>query len=384
MILKLRRILRSQFLHSDRLRRSTPSWIKTALKRRIAYAEYRSEQLRREAEKRLGGPIPFESTYESPYNATLGVFFDNSYTFAFHVAACQDLRVRYKVIDLLAPDWVQRVRDSACDAFLASPPTLRGVWRRVFEERLWVVAYNMQKRLCPTFAELYLWESKRRMHDWLVAHAVPHPQTWVFVSEDEATEFVQRAEYPLVAKTDSGAAASGVWVLRDRKAAERHVRSVFSKGVLPRSADPREREQGYVIFQRYVPHDHEWRIVRIGDSFMCRRKKRVGDYASGSGAIQWARPSEALLEFSRKVTDLGSFRSMALDVFEQDSCHSEEPYLANELQTLFGAIEEESNTNEHTGRWFFSPEMREWQFAPGFFYQNACANLRVEHLLNAL
>lgn len=374
------KLFQSKVFHSDRIRRFLPTGIKTLLKRQISYADYRSEQLRREAEHMLGGPVPLESDYDSPHTPVFGIFFDNGYTFAFNVAACRDLKVRFKVIDILASDWLHRVADSGCDAFLAAPDTLRGIWRRAYEERLWVVAHDLKKRLCPTFDELYLWESKRRMRDWLVAHDVPHPETWVFFDRKQAMSFCQNTEYPVVAKTDSGATAAGIFVLRDRYAAERLVSLAFGKGILTRFADAREREQGSILFQRYIPHEHEWRIVRIGNDFMCRRKVRIGDYASGSGDIGWAEPLPGMLDFAYQITKAGNFHSMAIDLFENPDPENGPPYLVNELQTLFGPIVRESNVNGHAGRWHFTPDNPIWQFEPGFFYQNACANLRVSML----
>jgi len=159
------------------------------------------------------------------------------------------------------------------------------------------------------------------------------------------------------------------------------VSLAFGNGLLARSADARDRERGSILFQRYVPHDYEWRIVRIGEDFMCRRKVRRGDYASGSGEIGWAAPLRGMLEFVRGVTETGGFRSMAVDLFKNPSPKSGSEFLVNELQAIFGAIEKERNINEHTGCWRFNGEAGIWRFTPGFVYQNACANLRVKMLL---
>ncbi|MBN1461635.1 MAG: hypothetical protein JXA57_19055 [Armatimonadetes bacterium] len=375
-------LLSADLLYSDQLRRATPAWVKASLKRRIPYAEYRSEQLRREAERRFGGSIPSESDYESPNGAVLGVFFDSGYTFAFNVAACRDLKVRFKVIDLLASDWVRRVVDSGCDAFLTAPPTLRSIWRRVYEERLWVVVHDLQRLTCPTFEELYLWESKRRMRDWLSAHNVPHPESWVFMDRAEAMDFCEQSAYPVVCKTDSGAASSGVFLLRDRRSAKHLVAQAFDRGLLARSADAREWEQGSLLFQQFVPHDFEWRVVRIGDDFMCRRKVRIGDHASGSGDIGWAAPLPGMLDFARDVTDIGGFRTMTLDLFQNTTVHRGPLYLVNELQAIAGF--RDVPETENTGRWRLEGCPRAWQFEPGRFHQNACANLRVRMIIDTL
>lgn len=374
------RFLDADLLHSDRLRRLAPAWVKKLVKRRIPYADFRGNQLRREAEGRFGGPIPLASDYDSPYDVRLGIFFDRGYTFAHNVAACRDLRVPFTVIDLAADDWQRRVAESGCGAFLATPDTLRHAWRLLHEERLWTLTRELGKVVCPTFEELFLWESKRRMRDWLMAHDVPHPETRVFFEREAALDFCSESTYPLVCKTDRGAASVGIFVLRDAAAAARLVERAFSDGLLARETDARERESGSILFQEHVPHDYEWRVVRVGDSFLCRRKVRAGDYASGSGEIGWAEPLPGMLEFVRKVTDTGGFRSMSVDLFENTTGRGESPFLVNELQALIGAIKKPNAPDEWAGRWLREPG-GEWRFEPGFFYDNACANLRVEMLL---
>ncbi|UCG42185.1 MAG: hypothetical protein JSU73_09935 [candidate division WOR-3 bacterium] len=376
------KMVASGLLHSALGRRLAPRWLKRAVKSAIPYAAFRSEQFRREAEELFGGPIPVRSDYLSPYPFTIGVVTDTSYYFSHHVKACQEMRVAYRLVDICQGNWVELVRESGCDAFLASPSTLLSSLRHMFDERLRVLVEDMGYPLYPTYSELWLWESKRRMRDWLVAHEVSHPRTDVFYDRERALAFVEAAEYPLVCKTDTSAAAHGVFVLRNRRAARRMVRRAFGRGIRPREWDSRDRQRGCVLFQSYVPHHHEWRIVRIGDDYLCRRKTRVGDFASGSGEIGWAAPPRGLLDFAKSVTDEGRFTSMAVDVLVTAGDDGKPGYLVNELQCLIGAIKDPTKRNAHTGRWRLEGE--DWRFEPGFFYQNACSNLRVAHVVRTL
>ena len=89
----------------------------------------------------------------------------------------------------------------------------------------------------------------------------------------------------------------------------------------------------FVIFQEYIPHDFEWRVVRIGDSFF------------------------------------------AHNLFE-----SKRGYLVNEMQCLFGQsdpyqmlINGKEGRYQHTGG--------SWLFEEGRFNKNQCYNLRVEHVI---
>jgi hypothetical protein len=158
------------------------------------------------------------------------------------------------------------------------------------------------------------------------------------------------------------------------------VRAAFGRGIVPRVWDHRDRQQGSILFQVFVPHDYEWRIVRIGDDYLCRRKNRIGDFASGSGGIEWAKPDEGVLSFAEEITNRGGFTSMGVDLFVESPGGSKERFLVNELQCLVGA--KVLLPSELMGRWRRDGEA--WRFEQGDFYRNACANLRVAHVLRTL
>jgi len=359
-----------------------PKKVKDHIKHSFSYANYRSEQLRWEVENTLGWPLPEESDYRSPCELCLGIFKDNSYLYAYNIAACRDLKVGYKVLDMFSPSWMEDILNSEYDAFLATPPTLLDQWHRLFEERLWVIVYELKKRVYPTFEELYLWESKRRMIYWMMAHRIPHPRSWIFLDYDEAVSFCDAIQYPIVLKLNKGASSNGVFILQSRKQARQLVKKLFSVGVVPRSSDKRNKEWGTAIFQEYIPHNREWRIVRIGGSYLCRVKRVVGEFASGSGLVEWAKPLPGMLDFVRNITESSGFRCMSLDIFENPFNDERGPFLVNELQTIVGF--REIPETEDTGRWVFDQETKQWRFEPGVYHQNLLANLRVRDLLSLL
>jgi hypothetical protein len=371
-----------KFLYSDGLRKLLPSWLKQWVKRKIPYADFRSGQLRREAETRFQGPVPESGDYGLESRRRIGIIRDSSYAYTYHVAACMELHVPFKVIDIMRDDWLEQVEKASCDAFMAVPPALLNIRRHMFEERFRILSSCRGKIFLPTFDELYIWESKRRMHNWLLVHSVPHPRTRVFFDRDRAIEFCKNAQYPVVHKLDAGAGAGGIYILRRPAEALSAVRRAFGRGLTGRCSDARNREWGSILFQDYIRHDYEWRIVRIGKTYLCRRKIRVGDFASGSGKIEWAEPLPGMLDFVKQVTDKDGFRCMALDVFENPSGTAGEPFLVNELQAIIGFSDVPDNS--HTGRWVYTPSGSIWSFEPGHFHRNRCANLRLKLLLEDL
>lgn len=313
-----------------------------------------------------------ESRLDVPFR--LGIVSNRAQFHTSYVAACRELGVPFRVIDLYADDWLQRTRDAGCDAILAWPDATSTPAAKVIKDRLDVLEHHLGLRVAPGSSERWMYEDKVRLADWLRAHEVPHPTTWVFFDRSEATAFAASCPLPIVTKTAFGAAATGVRILRTRRAVRAAVARAFGRGVVPGGADLRDRQWGHVLFQRYVDVRLEWRLVRVGDAYFGHPKGRSGDFHSGSGAVLWDVPEDRHLDLLHAVTETGGFRSMAVDAFET---HGGE-LLVNELQTVFGAgtSVDQMRVDGAPGRMIRSEAG--WRFEAGDFARNACANLRVE------
>lgn len=325
---------------------------------------------------------PPVSSYEPRYPYTLGILKEFWHLHSHYVAACRELGVAYKVLDISGPDWLEVIRDSGCDAFLIRPSVEVSIWKQMFDERLRVMACDLGKILFPSYGETWFYESKRRMHYWLEAHGVPHAKTWVFYDLQEALAFADRAALPLVYKSDLGSGASGVRIFRAREPLKRHLRRCFQRGFTTYRRCPKDREWGFVLLQEYLPDAKEWRMIRVGDSYFGYEKVRVGDFHSGSHAWNYAEPPSDLLDTVKTITDTGGFLSMDLDIFVTP----DRRYLVNEMQTVFGMGNpyEMCVVGNRPGRMVLDPETGSWRFEAGSFCQNHMCNLRVETLLALL
>ncbi len=311
----------------------------------------------------------------------LGIVTDPMYRFGNYEAACLEMGVPYEYVDISAPDWVQRVRDCGCEGFLVWPSSLDSVSKKLFDERLRLLARDMGRTVLPGYEAVWLYESKLRMNDWLAAHGVRRPETWVFWDRDRAMEFVRQAQMPLVFKTDLGSSASGVEVVRSERRARRLVAACFGRGYLAHRREPRDREWGWILFQQYIPDAREWRMVRVGDSYFGHRKERRGEFHSGTRLVAWDRPPDALLDLTRQVTDLGPFLSMNIDVLEDAAGN----YYVSELQTVFGQKHEHQMiVDGRPGRFVRDGGNGTWRFEEGSFCRNALCNLRVELMLRLI
>lgn len=359
--------------------KNVPQWMLRLVERRIDVLGLRGAKWIREDPYANG---PEESDYDPAYPYRLGILKEMWHRHWPYIQACRDLKVAYRTVDLSAADWMDRVRESGCDAFLVWPSVELSVWKQMFDERLRILAGDMKGLICPTVDEIWLHESKRRTAYWLTVNRIPHAQTWVFYQQDEALEFARRAELPLVFKPDRGSGATGVRIFRTRPELLRHLRRYFRVGELRPRDDWRDRQWGSVLLQEYVPAVAEWRVIRIGESYFANQKGRLGEFFSGSHVDIFADPPAPLLDLIRSITDRFQFSSMSFDVFET----SDGTYLVNEMHPVFGRVHttHEMEVAGKPGRYLWDSAAREWRFEEGIFTENSCCNLRVRMLIQRL
>lgn len=323
--------------------------------------------------------MPLVSSYHSKHEFTVGIVKEFCDMHLPYVASCRDLGVSYKVIDISSPDWLQKVRQSGCDAFLIPPSGLTSVWKQMYDERLRVITQELGKKIFPGYDSIWMYESKRRMHYWLGANGVPHPETWIFYDLKQALEFAEEAVLPIVYKSDFGSGASGVKIFRHRAALLRHVKRCFKKGYRPYTRCASDKEWGSVLLQEYLQDVKEWRMIRLGDSYFGHQKLKKNDFHSGSDKFVWITPPEKLLDFVLSITEKGNFKSMNLDIFE--TCDGR--YLVNELQTFFGWIRPyHMVVDGKAGRYIYDYLAQKWVFDEGVFCQHGGCNLRLASFMS--
>lgn len=322
------------------------------------------------------------STYESEYPYVLGIVKEFWHQHWPYVAACRDMRVAYKIVDISGPDWINAVRDAGCDAFLVWPSVALGIWKRMVDDRLRFISGELGKIMCPTAEEIWLYESKYRNAYWLQTVRLPHPRTWVFYDIEQALGFVEGADLPLVFKPDRGSGAQGIRIFRDRSKLARYVKRYFHKGHLRHRDDWRDLQWGSVLLQEYVGDADEWRVIRLGSSFFAYKKGKIGDFHSGSHYVIFADPPAQLLDLALMATECGHFTSISLDIFELPDGR----YLINELHPVFGRDpwDHSMEVNGEAGRYYRNPETGEWVFEKGVFTENSGCNLRVKMVLDQL
>ena len=314
------------------------------------------------------------------------------------------------VIDITSSDWLSRLREGSYDLILLRPPGRTERFKQLYDERARILSECTDIPIYPSLTEVLLYENKRFLRDWLSLHGVPHPETYIFFREGEAAEFVSARDiFPLVAKTNIGASGNGVKFLEDRGQASEYVRAAFSTGINTRTGPKLKKgslmqkirkafvskgfiakrfseyretylnpQKGFVIFQEFIPHEYEWRCVRIGDSFFAHKKIAIDNKSSGTLVKAYDRVPAVLLDFVREMTERTSLSSVSIDIFDRDGL-----FLVNEIQCFFGQSDPyQMLVDSVPGRYRFDDG--KWIFEPGDFASNACYDLRLEHAFTLL
>lgn len=133
-----------------------------------------------------------------------------------------------------------------------------------------------------------------------------------------------------------------------------------------------ESQRCSVIFQEYIPHEYEWRVVRIGDSLFAHKKLKKGEKARGSSSKEYGKLPFDLLDFVKEIINKHQLYSQSVDIFESDR-----GYLINEMQCIFGKSERYQMLINGIPRRYVMIEGN-WQFEEGDFNTNESYDLRLE------
>jgi len=322
--------------------------------------------------------------------------------------ACDKYGILYQIVNLMEDNWLSDIQNANGDIFLACPSGMQEHLKAMYDEKIYWIENILQKKVYPSYNEICVYENKRNFSYFAQTIGLPVPQTHVFYSRKEAHEFICSTQYPIVAKTSIGAAGTGVKILQTKKAAERYIRQAFTRGIKRKSGpnlqittkrslldraikNPkfliqklkfyrkirRGRQANCIIFQEYILHDFEWRIVKIGESYFGHKKLKVGEKASGTKAKLYDVPPVKLLDFVDSICKKCKFNMVAVDIFENPNGN----YFINEIQTKWGQkYDYLMLVDGKTGR-FVKQKDGNWLFEEGDFNQNKSFNLRLEWIL---
>jgi glutathione synthase/RimK-type ligase-like ATP-grasp enzyme len=313
------------------------------------------------------------------------------------------------IIELTSDSWFISINKKNYDLFLLRPPGRTELFKRLYDERIYIISKIMGKKIYPSYDEIFIYENKRVLRDYMLASKIPHPATSSFFSVKEALQFSERTKFPIVAKTNIGASGSGISFIQNKEEIESYIKQAFSSGI-KRISGPKltkgsiskkirkaifkrgfiknrlseykttsnETQSGFVIFQEFVPHTYEWRCVRIGNSYFAHKKIAVDNKSSGTLIKGYDPVPFSLLDFIEEITEKNNLRSVSVDVFEKEG-----NYLVNEIQCFFGQSDPYQMLVEgKPGRYIRLKG--DWEFEEGDFNNNESFSLRLDHAIELL
>lgn len=331
----------------------------------------------------------------------------NEFEYRGWIKSFRKYSISYFIVNLLSSNWQDEIETNKINLFIARPPGRYELHKRIFDERLLIINDKYNIPIFPSIKEVLLYENKRYLYSWLKMMGVKHPNTYVFLDEKEALAFATKYKaYPIIGKTSIGASGSGVHRIITFKEAQEYIQHAFQDGV-KRKVGPKvfkgsflkkvrkialgrkfitqrltdyqtsnlDIQSGYVILQENIPHEFEWRCVRIGDSFFLHKKIASNGRASGTLKKDYSHVSITLLNYIRVLTERYGLFSVAIDLFEH--CDN---YLINEIQCYFGQSDPyQMLINGHPGRYIYVD--KNWRFEKGNYNENESYDLRLKFAL---
>ena len=316
------------------------------------------------------------------------------------IKSCKELGIESQVVDIFSANWIENVKAANdCDGFYCPSNCVSQEMKTIQDERYYFVSQVMHRPIYPDFTGLYMHESKRNMAAWLETYGYPHAKTRVFTCQKEAMAYLDQCQFPIVTKANVGAAASKVVIVKNKKKAKRMAKKCFNrryfsdlfkglvywkhtkiKGISFTYRDKRHDQTDYFIVQDFVKDvQHEWRILKIGNSYFGHQKLLKGEFASGSGLVGWVAPPRKLLDMVHEICEKGGFQCMDVDIFET----KDGKYSINELQAFFGSyLDYQMSIDGHHGRYVYRDG--DFVFEEGDFNVFGSTLLKIEHFVQLL
>jgi glutathione synthase/RimK-type ligase-like ATP-grasp enzyme len=255
---------------------------------------------------------------------------------------CKENNIPYKAVNCFDSDIINQIRE--CSGlmwqFAQTRPSDILVARNVLN-----AAELMGLKVYPNFHTNWHYDDKLSQKYLFESLNLPAAPSWAFFNEEEALNFSQNCEVPIVAKLRRGAGSYNVKLLKTRGQIRKYIKRMFGQGYSPAPAPLADvktkfkvaikkggihgvlnrlkkapnffkvmlnarkyfgNEKGYVYFQKFIPGNTcDLRITVVGNrAWGFHRIVRENDFrASGSGMIDYD-VAAIPLEIVRKSFDI--------------------------------------------------------------------------------
>lgn len=253
----------------------------------------------------------------------------------FYERYLKNNNIKYEYYDIFKSNWIEEAKKYDIIMWhVNSTPAELGM----AQSKIYILDHILGKFCFPSFHEIWQYEDKSRASYLYEIYGIPRIPTFLTNSYQEAIEFIDKANFPIVAKVNIGASSSGVKKLDNFKEAKKYIKEVFSPNGR-KTIYSYIRHKDYVLFQEFIEDSkYDLRIMIIGDkAFGYYRYPNKGDFrASGAGNYEKkAIPHEAI-KIAIDVKNKLNSRLMGVDMLHSNK-HNQyfiiETSLFNQIDT---------------------------------------------------
>jgi glutathione synthase/RimK-type ligase-like ATP-grasp enzyme len=269
----------------------------------------------------------------------------------------------FGIIDIHTSNWIDKAQkyDMIVWRPLSSPSSMEEARRKIYilEKHLGMLCY-------PSYDTLVLYEDKVMQFEQFRLHEIPAISTFITHSKNEAIEFVNHAEYPLVSKITTGSGSAGVEIVRNKAKARRIIDEVFSERGRW-TYWPYLRQHAYVYFQQFIKNArYDLRVIAIGNRvFGYYRYPPKGDFrASGIGEVTKGELPEEAMYLAMTVAQRLNLIMAAVDmVYDPDN----QMYQVIEVSTFIRVDTPEQLVVDGTPGMYIQRD-GQFEFKPGTYW----------------
>jgi len=242
----------------------------------------------------------------------MGEFIDNRSYYPKYERFLKNNSIKYEYYDIYKSDWLDKGKDFDIIIWHTDSDP---VTQDIATNKIYVLEKLMKKKCLPSFHEIWTYEDKINAHYLYKYFKLPAIPTFVTHSKEEALEYIEKTEFPIISKIATGSGSQGVVKIKNKKQAKKIINHAFSlKGA--KTYFPFQRQKNYVLFQEFIEDaTFDLRVIVIGNKlFGYYRFPNKGDFrASGAGNYKKKEIPVEALDLAYQVKELFHARFLATD-----------------------------------------------------------------------
>ena len=128
-----------------------PRKLRIALQRHISFTDYKIRYFR---EQKPLASVEASDESGSDCPVRFGIVRNSSQCHTHFVAACLELGVPFRVLDLYGSDWLERTMAAECDVLLVWPDVVLSTWNSMIKDRITVLVQELGIQTVPSLSEI--------------------------------------------------------------------------------------------------------------------------------------------------------------------------------------------------------------------------------------